>query len=96
MVVLTAANNHTVVASRNVTNVGDATSSYTVQVASAKGMSMIVSPEQLSFTEANQVLQYTVTFSTQSSTASAYSGYVQWVSSDEAIIVRSPVIVVVL
>ncbi|MFS8003684.1 putative tripeptidyl-peptidase II [Helianthus anomalus] len=47
---------------RTVTNVGDANSSYTVNIVKAPGVSVTVSPSTLIFTAVNQKLSYQVTF----------------------------------
>ncbi|WOL04319.1 subtilisin-like protease SBT1.7 [Canna indica] len=96
MVTLNAANNYTAVVSRNVTNVGKSKSSYTAQITSPAGVSMSVNPKLLSFTQANQVLKYTVTFSSNSSsarTSASTQGRLQWNSLDDTAAVRSPVVV---
>ncbi|KAL7596234.1 subtilisin-like protease [Lactuca sativa] len=47
---------------RTVTNVGDATSSYTVKLCTPPGVAIAVSPSTLAFSTVNQKLSYQVTF----------------------------------
>ncbi|KAL3849498.1 hypothetical protein ACJIZ3_011380 [Penstemon smallii] len=88
--------NHTFV--RTVTNVGEASSSYDVEVVSPRGVDVSVNPQTLSFSELNQKLSYEVTFSISSvnvaanSTSSVSQGFIVWKSGK--ISVRSPIVVV--
>ncbi|XP_027774880.1 subtilisin-like protease SBT1.8 [Solanum pennellii] len=79
---------------RTVTNVGDATSSYKVEVASPKGVAVEVKPTELNFSELNQKLTYQVTFSktTNSSNFVIVDGFLKWTSNRHS--VRSPIAVV--
>ncbi|KAK6137656.1 hypothetical protein DH2020_028582 [Rehmannia glutinosa] len=78
--------------SRTVTNVGDAESTYHVQIENVPGVNMVVEPTVLAFTELNQKMSYKVNFSRQDFTADG-SEYVQgsiaWVSANHK--VRIPV-----
>lgn len=78
--------------SRVVTNVGDANSSYTVQIFSPPGVNVSVTPSTLDFSEVNQQLTYQVTFSRLSSAVVKtpfVQGYLKWTSGKYA--VRSPI-----
>nr|ALO19878.1 subtilisin-like serine protease [Solanum tuberosum] len=79
---------------RTVTNVGDATSSYKVEVASPKGVVVEVEPTELNFSRLNQKLTYQVTFSktTNSSNDNVADGFLKWTSNRHS--VRSPIAVV--
>lgn len=79
---------------RTVTNVGDATSSYKVEVASPEGVAIEVEPSELNFSELNQKLTYQVTFSktTNSSNPEVIEGFLKWTSNRHS--VRSPIAVV--
>ena len=81
---------------RTVTNVGDATSSYKVEVASPKGVAVEVKPTELNFSELNQKLTYQVTFSktTSSSEVVVVEGFLKWTSTRHS--VRSPIAVVLV
>nr|ALO20090.1 subtilisin-like serine protease [Solanum tuberosum] len=76
---------------RTVTNVGDATSSYKVEVASPKGVVVEVEPTELNFSRLNQKLTYQVTFSktTNSSNNNVVDGFLKWTSNRHS--VRSPI-----
>nr|GMD83261.1 GDSL esterase/lipase At1g28590-like [Ipomoea batatas] len=76
---------------RTVTNVGEASSSYTVEILSPDGVSVTVEPSTLSFSELNQKASYQVTFSRSASPANAtvVQGYLKWSSS--SYVVRSPI-----
>ncbi|XP_006358840.1 subtilisin-like protease SBT1.2 [Solanum tuberosum] len=79
---------------RTVTNVGDATSSYEVEVASPKGVVVEVKPTELNFSELNQKLTYQVTFSktTNNSNFVIVGGFLKWTSNRHS--VRSPIAIV--
>uniref|UniRef100_M1D905 P69B protein n=1 Tax=Solanum tuberosum TaxID=4113 RepID=M1D905_SOLTU len=79
---------------RTVTNVGDATSSYKVEVASPKGVVVEVKPTELNFSELNQKLTYQVTFSktTNNSNFVIVGGFLKWTSNRHS--VRSPIAIV--
>ncbi|KAM3321922.1 subtilisin-like protease 4 [Capsicum chacoense] len=81
---------------RTVTNVGDAKSSYKVEIVSPKGVSVKVKPSQLNFSMLNQKLTYQVTFSktTNSSNAGVVEGFLKWISNRHS--VRSPIAVVLV
>ncbi|PHT57997.1 hypothetical protein CQW23_00360 [Capsicum baccatum] len=76
---------------RTVTNVGDAKSSYQVDVVSPKGVSVKVKPSKLNFSKLNQKLTYQVTFSntTNSSKVEDVEGFLKWNSNRHS--VRSPI-----
>ncbi|TMW82445.1 hypothetical protein EJD97_005931 [Solanum chilense] len=81
---------------RTVTNVGDATSSYKVEIASLIGVAVEVVPTELNFSELNQKLTYQVTFSktTSSSEVVIVEGFLKWTSTRHS--VRSPIAVVLV
>ncbi|KAF3647716.1 hypothetical protein T459_00430 [Capsicum annuum] len=81
---------------RTVTNVGDAKSSYKVEIVSPKGVSVKVKPSQLNFSMLNQKLTYQVTFSktTNSSNDGVVEGFLKWISNRHS--VRSPIAVVLV
>ncbi|XP_002509668.2 subtilisin-like protease [Ricinus communis] len=79
---------------RTVTNVGPATSSYTVSVAPPPGVDVTVTPSKIAFTQVKQTATYSVTFT---NTGKGYSdpsvqGYLKWDSDQHS--VRSPISVV--
>ncbi|WVZ11836.1 hypothetical protein V8G54_016366 [Vigna mungo] len=79
---------------RTVTNVGEANSSYVVQVTAPEGVNVKVQPDILNFSEANQKEAYSVSFSRIESgneTAEYAQGFLQWVSAKHT--VRSPILV---
>jgi len=80
---------------RTVTNVGDANSSYDVQVTAPEGVNVKVEPNKLNFSEANQKETYSVSFSRTESgneTEDFAQGFLQWVSAKHT--VRSPILVI--
>ncbi|KAL3362176.1 hypothetical protein AABB24_014845 [Solanum stoloniferum] len=78
---------------RTVTNVGDAKSSYNMEIVSPKGVVVKVEPFTLNFSKLNQKLTYQVTFfkTTNVSTASDVEGFLKWNSNRHS--VRSPIAV---
>ncbi|KAI3687489.1 hypothetical protein L1987_81186 [Smallanthus sonchifolius] len=75
---------------RTVTNVGDANSSYTVNIVTAPGMNVSVSPSTLVFSAVNQKLSYQVTFIPVGSGANQFvEGALEWKSLKHS--VRSPI-----
>ncbi|KAI3453629.1 hypothetical protein Pfo_010292 [Paulownia fortunei] len=77
--------------SRTVTNVGDANSTYHVQIKSVPGVNVSVEPTVLAFTKVNQKKTYKISFSRQEFTTngSYVQGSIAWISSEH--IVRIPV-----
>ncbi|EHA8592495.1 subtilisin-like protease SBT1.7 [Cocos nucifera] len=97
MVFLNATNNYTVEVTRTVTNVGAPSSSYTAQSRTSEGVKVDVKPMVLSFTKANERLQYNVTFSSSSKSGGKYfQGYLMWISSDNSTTVGSPIVIAVV
>ncbi|KAL0307479.1 UNVERIFIED_CONTAM: Subtilisin-like protease SBT1.5 [Sesamum angustifolium] len=78
---------------RTVTNVGEASSSYTVEVVSPRGINVAVRPQTLNFSELNQKLTYEITFrrSENAGTNTVSHGYIVWKSAKHS--VRSPIAV---
>ncbi|KAF5176043.1 Subtilisin-like protease SBT1.2 [Thalictrum thalictroides] len=79
---------------RTLTNVGDAHSSYKVEILAPKGVEVKVEPKKLHFTRVNQKLTFTVSFtkSVDCDLKTPFAqGYVKWLSSKH--FVRSPVAV---
>nr|GMD22533.1 subtilisin-like protease SBT1.7 [Ipomoea batatas] len=76
---------------RTVTNVGEASSSYTVKILPPDGVSVTVEPPTLNFSELNQKASYRVTFTRSASptNATVVQGYLKWCSS--RYVVRSPI-----
>ncbi|KAI3985285.1 hypothetical protein MKX01_033599 [Papaver californicum] len=76
---------------RTVTNVGEANSTYGVEIVEPDGVSVSVKPTMLYFTEVNQKLTYSVMFSRNryATNASISEGFIQWVSAKH--LVRSPI-----
>ncbi|KAL3818142.1 hypothetical protein ACJIZ3_004047 [Penstemon smallii] len=76
---------------RTVTNVGEANSTYAIEIDSILGVDVAVSPSILSFSEVKQKMTYEISFS--QSTTAAYLGFVEgaivWRSSNH--VVRSPI-----
>ncbi|KAK9277603.1 hypothetical protein L1049_007148 [Liquidambar formosana] len=81
---------------RTVTNVGQAHSSYTVEIVAPIGVSVTVNPYELDFSKVNQKMTYTVTFRLAGGrgkpSAPFSQGYLQWVSGQHS--VRSPIVVI--
>ncbi|CAN4105631.1 unnamed protein product [Withania somnifera] len=73
---------------RTVTNVGEASSTYTVQVIGLEGVKLSIKPRILKFSALNQKLSYQVTFKRSTSTNSS-QGYITWSSTKYS--VRSPI-----
>ncbi|XP_059661690.1 subtilisin-like protease [Cornus florida] len=78
---------------RTVTNVGEASSSYSVEILPPPGVYVTVKPHKLDFTEVNQQMTYSVTFSqsTVQDSPTVLQGFLQWVSVTR--VVRSPITV---
>uniref|UniRef100_M1AXK0 Serine protease n=1 Tax=Solanum tuberosum TaxID=4113 RepID=M1AXK0_SOLTU len=79
---------------RTVTNVGEAKSSYSVEIASPPGVSVIVKPSTLEFSQLDQKLKYQVTFTKRDNSPNSgiAQGFLKWSSKKYS--VRSPVAVV--
>ncbi|KAJ0555601.1 putative cucumisin [Helianthus annuus] len=87
---ITLSGNVTKSYTRTVTNVGDANSSYTVNIITAPGMSVTVSPSTLIFSAVNQKLSYQVTFNPAGSAPNQFvEGALEWKSTKHS--VRSPI-----
>ncbi|EYU29548.1 hypothetical protein MIMGU_mgv1a0242761mg, partial [Erythranthe guttata] len=78
---------------RTVTNVGEANSSYIVEVVAPQGIDVIVEPRTLHFSKLNQKLTYKITFrrSANNGNTSVSHRYVLWKSAKNS--VRSPIAV---
>ncbi|KAI3453630.1 hypothetical protein Pfo_010293 [Paulownia fortunei] len=78
---------------RTVTNVGEASSRYIVEVVAPQGMDVIVQPRTLNFSELNQKLTFEVTFSSSviAGNTTVSQGYILWKSDEHS--VRSPIAV---
>jgi hypothetical protein len=77
---------------RTVTNVGEANSSYVVNVVAPEGVHVSVKPNQLYFSDVNQKVTYSVTFSRIGSITKIREygqGFLKWVSAEHC--VRSPI-----
>ncbi|PHT58008.1 hypothetical protein CQW23_00371 [Capsicum baccatum] len=75
---------------RTVTNVGDASSTYTVNITQIQGVDVVVEPATLVFTQVNQQATYSISF-TQSGilTDRFVQGAISWISNKY--VVRSPI-----
>ncbi|WMV15801.1 hypothetical protein MTR67_009186 [Solanum verrucosum] len=73
---------------RTVTNVGEANSTYTVEVIGVEGVVLSIKPSILKFSALNQKLSYEVIFKRSTSTDSS-QGYINWSSGKYS--VRSPI-----
>ncbi|XP_072960468.1 subtilisin-like protease [Typha angustifolia] len=94
MVLLNANNNYSLEVKRTVTNVGPPNSTYTVEITSPSDVEVDVKPKQLSFSEANQDVEYTVSFTGSTSSSGTYSqGYLIWTLEGGEITVSSPIMV---
>lgn len=78
------------------TNVGSASSNYTVKVVSPEGVSIQVKPEEIVFTKLKQTATYKVTFSLDDEGYSQSAGHklfargsLQWISAEHG--VSSPI-----
>ncbi|CAN4077352.1 unnamed protein product [Withania somnifera] len=79
---------------RTVTNVGEANSTYRVEIVSPRMVSVVVKPSILKFSKLNQRMTYRVTFSTTTNITNmeVVHGYLKWTSNRH--FVRSPIAVV--
>nr|BAK08126.1 predicted protein [Hordeum vulgare subsp. vulgare] len=78
-------------AARAVTNVGVASSTYSVEVEVPKSVTVEVKPEKLTFKELDEVLNYTVTVKAAAVPDGVIEGQLKWVSSKH--LVRSPILI---
>ncbi|KAL7160253.1 hypothetical protein ABFS83_01G081300 [Erythranthe nasuta] len=76
---------------RTVTNVGEANSTYSLEIILAKGVDISVTPDTLSFGEVNQKMSYEISFSKSGTPVNAafVQGAIVWRSAKRA--VRSPI-----
>ncbi|KAK9225363.1 hypothetical protein WN943_010404 [Citrus x changshan-huyou] len=75
---------------RTVTNVGPANSSYTSQIVAPEGVEITVQPNKISFTEKNQKVAYSVTFTrTKNTGASSAQANLSWIFGQYT--VKSPI-----
>jgi len=79
------------VVNRTVTNVGDAMSSYTVEIDMPKEVEATVSPTKLEFTKLKENQTFTVSLSWNASKTKHAQGSFKWVSSKH--VVRSPIVI---
>ncbi|KAL3645618.1 hypothetical protein CASFOL_010798 [Castilleja foliolosa] len=77
---------------RTVMNVGEPSSSYTVQIVAPSGVNVTVKPVKLQFSKVNQKLEYNVTFTGSTSGKGSAQGFISWNSASRS--VRSPIAVV--
>ncbi|XP_006358147.1 subtilisin-like protease SBT1.2 [Solanum tuberosum] len=81
---------------RAVTNVGEANSTYTVEISPPEGVEITVSPSSLHFSEVKERITYQVTFKRSApgtvSNAKFVQGYLKWSSDKHS--VRSPIAVI--
>lgn len=83
--------------SRKVTNVGCASSIYLAQVNAPPGVSVAVSPAQLTFSSVKETKQYTVTFTRlNGTTPGTREGALTWFAPVGKTTVRSPIVVTLL
>ncbi|CAN6351870.1 unnamed protein product [Urochloa humidicola] len=76
---------------RTVTNVGDASSSYTVDIEMPKEVTASVSPSKLEFTKANEKKTFTVSLTWDGNATKHAEGSIRWVSDKH--VVRSPIVI---
>ncbi|PVH63014.1 hypothetical protein PAHAL_3G454100 [Panicum hallii] len=79
------------VVNRTVTNVGDANSSYTVEIEMPKEVTTSVSPSKLEFTKANEKKTFTVSLTWDAIASKHAEGSFKWVSDKHT--VRSPIVI---
>lgn len=80
-----------VTVNRTVTNVGEASSTYSVKVDVPKGVSVSVIPEKLVFSEFNEKKSFTVSINWRKSQMHSAEGNLEWVSHKH--VVRSPIVI---
>ncbi|XP_010942946.1 subtilisin-like protease 4 [Elaeis guineensis] len=94
MVPLNSTNHYKLDVFRMVTNVGAPNSIYEAQVMAPQGVSVVVNPQRLTFSQVNEKATFKVTFSREGSGHGIYRpGSLKWVSSDGNTIVNSPIMV---
>jgi subtilisin family serine protease len=81
----------TLMVSRTVTNVGDAKSSYTVNIEMPNEVRTVVSPSMLEFTEAKEKKTFTVSLTWDANAIKHAEGSFKWVSDKH--VVRSPIVI---
>ncbi|KAK1325083.1 Subtilisin-like protease SDD1 [Acorus calamus] len=75
---------------RTVTNIGEANSTYKLEVDEPNGVSVVVKPQKLQFSQVNEKASYFVTLSINASAKGSYAeGELRWVSNEH--VVRSPI-----
>ncbi|KAL9458058.1 hypothetical protein AB3S75_007001 [Citrus x aurantiifolia] len=75
---------------RTVTNVGPANLSYTSQIVAPEGVGITIQPDKISFTEKNQKVAYSVTFTRTKNTNTSFTQEnLSWISGRYA--VKSPI-----
>ncbi|XP_006446945.2 subtilisin-like protease SBT1.7 [Citrus clementina] len=75
---------------RTVTNVGPANLSYTSQIVAPEGVEITIQPDKISFTEKNQKVAYSVTFTRTKNTNTSFTqANLSWISGRYA--VKSPI-----
>ncbi|KAJ1265707.1 hypothetical protein BS78_08G096600 [Paspalum vaginatum] len=79
------------VVNRTVTNVGEASSSYTVNIEMPKEVAASVTPSKLEFTKQKEVKTFTVSLSWDAKKTKHAEGSFKWVS--EKHVVRSPIVI---
>ncbi|KAG2620676.1 hypothetical protein PVAP13_3NG211001 [Panicum virgatum] len=89
--IATRASSGKLVVNRTVTNVGDAVSSYTVEIDMPKEVKATVSPTKLDFTKEKESKTFTVSLSWDASKTKNAEGSFKWVSSKH--VVRSPIVI---
>jgi subtilisin family serine protease len=86
-----AARTGKLVVKRTVTNVGDASSSYTVDIKMPKEVRASVSPSKLVFTKTNEKKTFTVSLTWDANRIRHAEGSLRWVSAKH--VVRSPIVI---
>ncbi|TVU32187.1 hypothetical protein EJB05_23909, partial [Eragrostis curvula] len=79
------------VVNRTVTNVGDAMSSYTIEIDMPKEVKISVTPAKLEFTKVNEKKTFSVSLSWDANKTKHVEGSFRWISRDH--VVRSPIVI---